>query len=76
MYINNKELTALGTIVSKLQDIIEQQSEEENNYFVEGIFNAREDANQAEKYIEKVRDREVNKKARKIVKSRNKTNNQ
>lgn len=70
MYINNEELTALETAVNKLQDIIETQNDGQNNYFIEGIFQAREDANQCEKYIKKVRDREVRKIAKQIVKKR------
>jgi hypothetical protein len=70
MYISSKELNALETAVNKLQDIIEMQTHEQNHYFIEGTSVAREDANDCEKYIENVRNREIMSKARKIVRKR------
>jgi len=45
--------------------------EEFNTQHAEGLFNARELANECEKYIEKIRNREVRKRAKQIVKKRN-----
>jgi hypothetical protein len=70
MYINLKELCDLETAVNKLQDIIELQNVEQNRYFIEGIWQAREDANTCEEHIETIRNREILSKARKIIRKR------
>jgi hypothetical protein len=70
MYINVKELTHLESQINKLQDIIELQNHEQNRYFPESIFTAREMANKAENIIKKVTEREVQSKAKKIIRKR------
>ena len=74
MYINKKELSDLSRAIAKLQDVIEEQNESQNRQFPEGIFYARELANECEEHIKRVEDREVRQRARKIVKKRNEEN--
>ena len=70
MYINVEELMLLSSQIDKLQDIIEYQNNEQNHYFPESIFTARENANRAEDVIKKITDREVQSKAKKIIRNR------
>jgi len=70
MYINKRELSNIKQAINKLQDIIEEQSDWQNAQFPEGIHFARELANECEKHIERVYEREVRKRAKRIIKKR------
>jgi len=70
MYINNSELTKIEIILAKYQDLIEEQNHHQNRSFPEGIFEAREFANECEKITEKIREREVKSRAKQIVRKR------
>lgn len=70
MYINNKELSDIKRAIAKLQDVIEEQNVTQNRQFPEGIHFARELANDCEEHIERVYEREVRNRAKKIIKKR------
>lgn len=72
MYINNKELLVLKSIINKYQVLIDDQTESKNQLFPEGIFYARELANEGEQVIESITNREVKSRAKKIIKNRSK----
>jgi len=77
MYINISELTHLKVIVDKMQDIIEMQDAQRNGneLFPESsIFEMREFCNKAEEIIVTIENREVQSRAKKIVRERKRSN--